>query len=97
VLLPHEQPFAQAEFRCPASDEMGHRTTCDACALCRGTSSPARSVAIVAHGKPTSLKAWGIHGDFFGRQAKSRTVPLRPVAPVPALRSKDYRPREVSR
>jgi hypothetical protein len=38
------------EFACPASDEMNHRTTCQRCQLCRGTSSPARSVAIVAHG-----------------------------------------------
>lgn len=38
------------EFACPASDEMGHRTTCAECRLCRGASSPARSVAIMAHG-----------------------------------------------
>src|SRR4029077_13629898 len=30
------------EFVCPASDEAGHRTTCQACQLCRGTASPAR-------------------------------------------------------
>lgn len=46
------------EFACPASDEMRHRTTCEACQLCRGTSSPARSVAIVAHGKPGNLTAF---------------------------------------
>ncbi len=53
------------EFACPASDEMQHRTTCADCRLCRGTSSPARSVAIYPHGKPTTLKAYGIHVEFF--------------------------------
>jgi len=38
------------EFVCPASDEAGHRTTCQACQLCRVLASPARSVAIIAHG-----------------------------------------------
>lgn len=59
--------IAGAEFVCPASDESGHRTTCQACQLCRGTSSPARSVAIVAHGKPSNLKAFGITVGMFGR------------------------------
>lgn len=61
-----EEPLvAGAEFACPASDEMQHRTTCEQCRLCRGTSSPARNVAIVAHGKPSSLKAFGVHVPFF--------------------------------
>jgi len=47
----HDEPLMDGlEFACPASDEMQHRTTCADCRLCRGTSSPARSVAIVAHG-----------------------------------------------
>lgn len=46
------------EFACPASDEMGHRTTCQKCLLCRGTSSPARNVAIVVHGHDTSRMAF---------------------------------------
>lgn len=60
------------EFVCPASDEAGMRTTCQRCQLCRGTSSPARSVAIVAHGKPSNLKAFGIdvRGLFPGRPRK---------------------------
>jgi hypothetical protein len=61
--------IAPAEFVCPASDEAGHRTTCQRCQLCRGTSSPARSVAIVAHGKPSSLKAFGIPASFFVRKS----------------------------
>jgi hypothetical protein len=48
------------EFVCPASDEAGHITTCQRCQLCRGTSAPARSVAIVAHGKPSSLRVFGL-------------------------------------
>lgn len=53
------------EFVCPASDEADHRTTCERCQLCRGTSSPARSVAIVAHGKPSTLRAYGIRVPMF--------------------------------
>lgn len=49
-------PAAPLEFICPASDEAYHRTTCQSCQLCRGTSSPARSVVIVAHGN-NSAKA----------------------------------------
>ena len=61
--------IAGAEFVCPASDEAGHRTTCQRCQLCRGTSSPARSVVIVAHGKPSSLRAFGVRLPMFGRAA----------------------------
>ena len=50
----------ELEFVCPASDEAGHRTTCQRCALCRGQQSPARSVAIYVHGKPSSLRAFGL-------------------------------------
>jgi hypothetical protein len=64
------------EFACPASDEMGHRTTCERCQLCRGTSSPARSVAIVVHGKPSSLKAFGIHVPFFVKSANGTVEAL---------------------
>lgn len=69
------------EFVCPASDESAHRTTCQACQLCRGTSSPARSVAILAHGKPSNLKAFGldVRGLFPGRPKKtSPPVEARP-------------------
>lgn len=64
-----------AEFVCPASDEAHHRTTCEQCRLCRGTSSPARSVAIYPHGKPSSLKAFGIQPLYFGgRPGRPRVV-----------------------
>ncbi|WP_422049744.1 hypothetical protein [Shimia sp.] len=45
---------AGKEILCPASDEMGKRTTCDLCGLCAGASKKAKSIAIVAHG--TSAK-----------------------------------------
>ncbi len=38
------------EILCPASEEAGKRTTCDACGLCAGASIKAKSIAIVAHG-----------------------------------------------
>lgn len=58
IRRPGDDLIAGAEFVCPASDEAGHRVTCQQCQLCRGTSSPARSVAIVAHGKPSSLRGF---------------------------------------
>lgn len=76
VRRPNEPLVAGAEFICPASDEAGHRTTCQRCQLCRGTSSPARSVAIVAHGKPGNLKAYGL--EFRGgRLGGGKTAELR--------------------
>lgn len=65
VRLADDPVIAQAEFICPASDEAGHRTTCQACQLCRGHASPARSVAIIAHGKPSTLRAFGIRVPMF--------------------------------
>jgi len=62
------------EFVCPASDEAGHKVSCVDCQLCRGTSSPARSVAIIAHGKPSNLKAFGIKAPFFQRRIQLTEV-----------------------
>ena len=46
------------EILCPASEEMGKRTTCEACKLCAGNSIKAKSIAIVAHGtSKTAAKA----------------------------------------
>ena len=39
------------EFVCPASTEGGHRSTCEKCGLCAGTSSKANDVVIIAHGR----------------------------------------------
>lgn len=38
------------EALCPASKEAGQRATCEACRLCNGALSKAKSIAIVAHG-----------------------------------------------
>jgi hypothetical protein len=38
------------EVRCPASAEMGKRTTCVSCTLCSGTTTKAKSVVIADHG-----------------------------------------------
>lgn len=54
-----EEPLTPGvEVVCPASDEAGHRTTCEQCELCRGASVQARSVVIAAHGKPSTMRVW---------------------------------------
>lgn len=68
------------EFVCPASDEAGHRTTCAECRLCRGTSSPARSVAIYPHGKPSSLRMFGAKpASWFGRTVVAKHSAHKPL------------------
>ncbi len=49
VRIPGER-LTSREITCPASDEAGHRTTCEKCQLCKGASSKARSIAIIDHG-----------------------------------------------
>ena len=46
-----DQPLLAGEIVCPASDEAGHRTTCDKCLFCCGRSKRGKSVAIYAHGR----------------------------------------------
>lgn len=38
------------EVRCPASVEMGKRTTCEKCTLCSGTRSKGKNIVIADHG-----------------------------------------------
>jgi len=38
------------EIVCPASEEMGYKTTCVDCQLCKGSMIKAKSIAIVVHG-----------------------------------------------
>lgn len=78
VRRPDEPVLRSLEFICPASDEAGHRTTCQRCQLCRGTSSPARSVVILPHGKPGNLKAFGV--PMSGRIGRPRLLPLHQSA-----------------
>jgi hypothetical protein len=49
------QPLMAGEIACPASDEMGHRTTCDKCSLCDGSraTDERKHIAIIVHGATT--------------------------------------------
>jgi len=40
----------EKEVRCPASAEMGKRTTCQKCSLCSGTKIKAKNIVIADHG-----------------------------------------------
>lgn len=52
------EPARPDEIVCPASDEAGHRTTCEACNLCTGGArGAARSIVIQAHGQRTAVFA----------------------------------------
>lgn len=48
-----DEPLANMEIICPASEEAGFRTTCARCVLCMGTQVAARDIAIVVHGQHT--------------------------------------------
>jgi hypothetical protein len=56
------------EISCPASAEMGYRTTCHACGLCNGSRQGAamKSIAILAHG-PGKANVGG--GSFISLQS----------------------------
>lgn len=48
-----DAPLLASEIMCPASDEMGHRTTCADCTLCDGSRGPndrRKNIAIIVHG-----------------------------------------------
>lgn len=45
-------PIADREIACPASAEMGKRTSCFDCKLCGGTKVRAKDIVIIAHGTP---------------------------------------------
>lgn len=49
------------EVMCPASDEAGHKVTCDRCSLCRGQARPAKSIAIIVHGSKQRYFPVAIH------------------------------------
>lgn len=44
------ESLADDEVVCPAAPEGGSRTTCEQCGLCRGQSSVAKNISILAHG-----------------------------------------------
>jgi hypothetical protein len=45
-------PLMPREISCPASDEMGKRTTCERCKLCSGAraNDPRKDISIIVHG-----------------------------------------------
>ena len=43
------EPILPNEIMCPASAEGGHRTTCNKCLLCAGTSRQAKDITIIEH------------------------------------------------
>jgi hypothetical protein len=47
-----EQPILAREISCPASDEMGKRTTCADCRLCSGSreNDARKNIVIIVHG-----------------------------------------------
>ena len=44
-----QSPIKGIEISCPASKEAGNLTTCNACGLCKGTTSKAKSISIILH------------------------------------------------
>jgi len=49
----HGARLLPGEINCPASDECGHKTTCERCGLCNGvrfTADPRKSITIQVHG-----------------------------------------------
>ena len=43
-------PITKGEVGCPASEEMGKKSSCVKCSLCSGQGSGAKSVSIIVHG-----------------------------------------------
>lgn len=58
VRFPDDSAPTLPEVSCPASAEMGHRVTCDACTLCSGTWNQAKSVVINVHGAKGKINAF---------------------------------------
>jgi hypothetical protein len=47
------EPIGHGEISCPASDEMGNKTSCECCGLCNGSTGvldARKNITIVAHG-----------------------------------------------
>lgn len=63
------EPLSAGEISCPASEEMGHRTTCAKCLLCSGAraNDARKNIAIIVHGS-----------------GKKNFVALNSILPAPA-------------
>lgn len=84
---PATSPLEATEFQCPASDEAGHRTTCLKCQLCRGTSSPAKSVSIQLHGR-TAAPRLGPRVKYDGLREELQRTGVAEYTCSPAERSR---------
>jgi len=69
------EALVRGEVVCPASREASHALTCQDCGICQGASVQRTNAAIMVHGKPGNLTAFGesTQGRGYGRL---RTVPL---------------------
>lgn len=66
------------EVVCPASNEADHKLSCAECMLCSGAASDRRAnPVIIAHGKPTNLRAFGVKPPTTRRSRK--VISLRAV------------------
>lgn len=52
-------PLLPGEAICPASNEAGHKLVCQDCGICQGVGVKRPNAAIVVHGKPGNLHAFG--------------------------------------
>jgi len=50
IMIPGDE-VEKNEFLCPASEEAGHKTTCEKCLSCCGISKNMKSIGIFAHGR----------------------------------------------
>ncbi len=50
-------PLLGDEYRCPAAEESGHKTTCDKCMGCSGKSKAINNPVIIAHGRSSQRYA----------------------------------------
>jgi hypothetical protein len=54
-----DEALGEREIACPASKESGHKTTCDRCIGCGGTSAKAKvDFVIIAHGSAAKVNAF---------------------------------------
>jgi hypothetical protein len=54
-----DENLGKKEIACPASKEMGNKTTCAACRACGGKSAKAKvDIAIMAHGEPVKVNGY---------------------------------------
>lgn len=89
-----DSPLAPGEIICPASDEAGHKLTCQRCGVCQGAGVARPNATILPHGKPGNMHAFGLRfhteaGGLLGRPAAKTS----PVGDRPMGRPKVGRPK----